>query len=184
MKKQSIENTTKNSFFALKEIFNFKSVMQIPKIDKIVINMGVGAEAVADVKIIDDFYQQLTLISGQLPVVVKAKKSISNFKLREGMPIGLKVTLRGYKKEFFLNKLIKIVLPRVRDFRGLSTKSFDGRGNYALGLKEQIVFPEIDLDIVKKVCGMDICIVTTAKNDEDAQKLLEFYGMPFKKKNL
>ncbi|WP_323847890.1 MAG: 50S ribosomal protein L5 [Phytoplasma sp.] len=180
MKKQNISNTTKNSFFALKEIFNFKSLMQIPKIDKIVINMGIG-EAVTNVKILDDFQEQLTLISGQKPVVVKAKKSISNFKLREGMPIGLKVTLRGNKKEFFLHKLIKIVLPRTRDFRGVSAKSFDGRGNYSLGIKEQIVFPEIDLDRVQKIYGMDICIVTTAKNDEDAKTLLSFYGMPFRK---
>nr|AFN02585.1 ribosomal protein L5 [Candidatus Phytoplasma ulmi]AFN02615.1 ribosomal protein L5 [Candidatus Phytoplasma ulmi] len=180
MKKQNIDLTTKNSFFALKEIFNFKSVMQVPKIEKIVINISVG-EAISNVKILDELYEQLTLISGQIPVIIKAKKSISNFKLREGMPIGLKVTLRGHKKEFFLNKLIKIVLPRTRDFRGISSKSFDGRGNYSLGIKEQIVFPEIDLDKVKKVCGMDICIVTTAKNDKDAKKLLEFYGMPFRK---
>ncbi|WCA22308.1 50S ribosomal protein L5 [Candidatus Phytoplasma oryzae] len=170
----------KNSFLTLKEILNFKSLMQLPKIEKIVINMGVG-EAISNIKILDDLTEQLTLICGQRPTVTKAKNSISNFKLREGMPIGLKVTLRRIKKEFFLNKLIKIIFPRIRDFRGLSNKSFDGRGNYSFGIKEQIVFPEIDLDKVKKVQGMDICIVTTAKNDSDAKKLLEFYGMPFKK---
>ncbi|MEZ0180049.1 50S ribosomal protein L5 ['Camptotheca acuminata' phytoplasma] len=180
MKKDNIQYTKKDSILALKEIFNFKSVMQVPKIDKIVINMGVG-EAVSNIKILDEFYEQLTLISGQVPVIIKAKKSISNFKLREGMPIGLKVTLRGSKKEFFLDKLIRIVLPRIRDFRGLNSRSFDGRGNYSLGIKEQIVFPEIDIDKIKKICGMDICIVTTAKNNEDAKKLLEFYGMPFRK---
>ncbi|MDV3167850.1 MAG: 50S ribosomal protein L5 [Candidatus Phytoplasma stylosanthis] len=180
MKKYNIQYNKQNIFLDLKKIFNFKSIMQIPKIEKIVINMGVG-RAVSDVKILDEFYDQLTLISGQVPVITKSKKSISNFKLREGMPIGLKVTLRGMKKQFFLDKLIKIVLPRIRDFRGLSVKSFDGKGNYSLGIKEQIVFPEIDLDKVKKSCGMDICIVTTAKNDSDAKKLLQFYGMPFSK---
>ncbi|KND62780.1 50S ribosomal protein L5 [Candidatus Phytoplasma phoenicium] len=178
---KKINNQTDNkSFLALKEIFNFTSVMQIPKIEKIVINMGVG-EAIANIKILDDLAEQLSLLSGQRPLVIKAKKSISNFKLREGNPIGLKVTLRGFKKEAFLNKLINIVLPRIRDFRGLSHKSFDGRGNYALGIKEQIVFPEIDLDKVKNICGMDICIVTTAQTDVDAKKLLSFYGIPFYK---
>ncbi|TVY12347.1 50S ribosomal protein L5 [Candidatus Phytoplasma pini] len=174
-------NSTKNnSLLSLKEIFNQKSIMQIPRIEKIVINMGIG-EAVSNVKILDDFYEQLTLLSGQRPLQIKAKKSISNFKLREGMPIGLKVTLRNKKKYLFLNKLINIVLPRIRDFRGISPKSFDKKGNYSLGIKEQIVFPEINLDKVKKINGMDICIVTTAKNDSDAKKLLEFYGMPFRK---
>ncbi|QTX02789.1 50S ribosomal protein L5 [Candidatus Phytoplasma luffae] len=180
MKKNDIQHPKKNLLFSLKEVFNFKSVMQIPKIEKIVINMGVG-EAVANIKILDEFSEQLTLISGQVPVVIKAKKSISNFKLREGMPIGLKVTLRGAKKEFFLDKLIRIVLPRIRDFRGLNPKSFDGKGNYSLGIKEQIVFPEIDFDKIKNIFGMDICIVTTAKNDADAKKLLDFYKMPFHK---
>ncbi|MEC4559163.1 MAG: 50S ribosomal protein L5 ['Conium maculatum' witches'-broom phytoplasma] len=179
MKKEN-NYTENNSFLALKEIFNFKSVMQVPKIDKIVINVGIG-EAVTNIKVLDEFSEQLTAISGQRPVIIKAKKSISNFKLREGMPIGLKVTLRGNKQKSFLNKLIHIALPRVRDFRGVPTKSFDGRGNYALGIKEQIIFPEISFDKVKKTFGMDICIVTTAKNDEDARKLLEFHGMPFQK---
>jgi large subunit ribosomal protein L5 len=174
------ENKKNSSFLTLKEIFNFKSIMQVPKIEKIVINMGIG-KAVSNVKILDDFCEQLTLLSGQRPLIIKAKKSISNFKLREGMPIGLKVTLRKTKKDFFLNKLIQIIFPRIRDFRGLSTKSFDGKGNYSLGIKEQIVFPEIDLDKVKNISGMDICIVTTAKNDNDAKKLLDFYGMPFKR---
>nr|WP_153368675.1 50S ribosomal protein L5 [Candidatus Phytoplasma sacchari]KAB8122825.1 50S ribosomal protein L5 [Candidatus Phytoplasma sacchari] len=178
MRKNNNLNTG-NSFLTLKEIFNFKSLMQLPKIEKIVVNMGVG-DAISNVKLLDDLAEQMTLICGQIPIVTKAKKSISNFKLREGMPIGLKVTLRRSKKEFFLNKLIKIVFPRIRDFRGLSNKSFDGKGNYSFGIKEQIVFPEIDLDKVRKVQGMDICIVTTAKNDSDARKLLEFYGMPFK----
>jgi large subunit ribosomal protein L5 len=179
MKKEN-NYTENNSFLALKEIFNFKSVMQVPKIDKIVINVGIG-EAVTNIKVLDEFSEQLTAISGQRPVIIKAKKSISNFKLREGMSIGLKVTLRGNKQKFFLNKLTHIALPRVRDFRGVPTKSFDGRGNYALGIKEQIIFPEISFDKVKKIFGMDICIVTTAKNDEDARKLLEFHSMPFKK---
>ncbi|WP_457916086.1 50S ribosomal protein L5 [Candidatus Phytoplasma sacchari] len=178
MRKNNNLNTG-NSFLTLKEIFNFKSLMQLPKVEKIVVNMGVG-DAISNVKLLDDLAEQMTLICGQIPIVTKAKKSISNFKLREGMPIGLKVTLRRSKKEFFLNKLIKIVFPRIRDFRGLSNKSFDGKGNYSFGIKEQIVFPEIDLDKVRKVQGMDICIVTTAKNDSDARKLLEFYGMPFK----
>ncbi|RAM57774.1 50S ribosomal protein L5 [Candidatus Phytoplasma oryzae] len=169
-----------SSVLTLKEIFNYKSIMQLPKVDKIVINMGIS-EAVSNIKILDDFSEQMTLICGQRPVITKAKKSISNFKVREGMPIGLKVTLRRLKKDFFLNKLIKIVLPRIRDFRGLSNKSFDGNGNYSFGIKEQIVFPEIDLDKVKKINGMDICIVTTAKNDLECKKLLKFYGMPFKR---
>ncbi|MDV3166888.1 MAG: 50S ribosomal protein L5 [Vigna little leaf phytoplasma] len=179
MKKFSNHNRDTN-FLPLKEIFNFQSIMQIPKIEKIVINMGVG-RAVSNIKILDELSEQLILLSGQRPLIIKAKKSISNFKLREGNPIGLKVTLRGIKKEAFIYKLINIVLPRIRDFRGLSHKSFDGRGNYALGIKEQIVFPEIELDKVKNICGMDICIVTTAKTDTDAKKLLEFYGMPFYK---
>ncbi|MDO8168115.1 50S ribosomal protein L5 [Candidatus Phytoplasma melaleucae] len=172
-----IEN---NSFSSLKEIFNVKTIMQVPKIEKIVINMGVG-RAASDTKILEECQEQLTLISGQLPIVIKAKKSISNFKLREGMSIGLKVTLRRTKKEFFLNKLIHIVLSRLKDFSGLSLKSFDGRGNYNIGIKEQIIFPEISFDKIKRIFGMDICIVTTAKSNEEAKKLLEFYGMPFKR---
>ncbi|MFR0367865.1 50S ribosomal protein L5 [Candidatus Phytoplasma palmae] len=170
----------KNLFLTLKEIFNFKSIMQVPKIEKIVINMGVG-EVVSNDKVLDELFEQLTLLSGQRPLLIKAKKSISNFKLREGMIIGLKVTLRGKKKEAFFYKLINIVFPRIRDFRGVSPKSFDGNGNYSLGIKEQNVFLEIDLDKIKKISGMDITIVTTSNNDSDAKKLLEFYGMPFHK---
>ncbi|WP_334331145.1 50S ribosomal protein L5 [Candidatus Phytoplasma prunorum] len=159
--------------------FSYKSLMQVPKIDKIVINMGVG-DAATNPKVLENVFQELTLLSGQRPVATKAKKSISNFKLREGMLIGVKVTLRGERKESFLYKLTQVVLPRVRDFRGVSPKSFDGRGNYSLGLKEQIVFPEINIDKITKNRGMDIVIVTTAKTNEEAKKLLELYGMPFK----
>lgn len=165
------------SFF-MKDL-NYKCVMQVPKIDKIIINMGVG-DAVTNTKILDNVIEELTLLSGQRPIITKAKKSISNFKLREGMAIGAKVTLRSHRQESFLYKLTQIVLPRVRDFRGLSKKSFDGRGNYSLGLKEQIVFPEINIDKLIKNRGMDIIIVTTAKTDKEAKQLLELYGMPFK----
>jgi large subunit ribosomal protein L5 len=160
--------------------FNYKSVMQVPKIEKIVINMGVG-DAVFNPKVLDDAVEELKQISGQKPLVTKAKNSISNFKLREGMPIGAKVTLRGDRMYFFLNKLISIALPRVRDFRGISSNAFDGRGNYTVGIKEQIIFPEISLDKVKKVRGMDIVIVTTAKTDQEGRALLSLLGMPFKK---
>lgn len=175
------ENTLEYSKITatLMETFNYKSVMQVPKVEKVVINMGVG-DAIFNVKVLDDVVEELKLLSGQSPVITKAKKAISNFKLREGMPIGAKVTLRGARKEAFLCKLTRLVFPRVRDFRGISGKSFDGRGNYALGLKEQIVFPEINIDKVKKIRGMDIIIVTTAKNNTQAKKLLELYGMPFK----
>ncbi|MFP7699378.1 MAG: 50S ribosomal protein L5 [Candidatus Phytoplasma pyri] len=159
--------------------FSYKSLMQVPKIDKIVINMGVG-DAATNPKVLENVFEELTLLSGQRPIATKAKKSISNFKLREGMIIGAKVTLRGERKESFLYKLTQIVLPRVRDFRGVSPKSFDGRGNYSLGLKEQIVFPEINIDKITKNRGMDIIIVTTAKTNKEAKKLLELYGMPFK----
>lgn len=160
--------------------FNYKSVMQVPKIEKIVINMGVG-DAVANSKALDVAVEELTLLAGQKPVVTKAKKSIAGFRLREGMPIGAKVTLRGERMYQFLDKLVAVSLPRVRDFRGVSKKSFDGRGNYTLGVKEQLIFPEIDYDKVSKVRGMDIVIVTTANTDEEARELLTQFGMPFQK---
>jgi len=160
--------------------FTYKSPMQIPKIEKIVINMGCG-DAVANSKVLDDAVEELAQIAGQKPVITKAKKSIANFKLREGMPIGCKVTLRGERMYQFLDKLVSISLPRVRDFRGISDHAFDGRGNYTLGVKEQLIFPEIDFDKVKKVRGMDIVIVTTAKTDEEGRALLSLMGMPFRK---
>ena len=152
--------------------------MEIPKIEKIIINMGIG-EAVANSKALDAAVSELITIAGQKPVVTKAKKSIAAFKLRAGMPIGTKVTLRGDRMYFFLDKLMNVALPRVRDFRGVSASAFDGRGNYALGLKEQLIFPEIEYDKVDKVHGMDIIIVTTAKTDEEARELLRLLGMPF-----
>ncbi|MCR4898807.1 MAG: 50S ribosomal protein L5 [Acholeplasmatales bacterium] len=164
----------------LQEKFNYKSPMQIPALSKIVINMGVG-EAVQNSKVLDDAVDDLTLIAGQKPVVTKAKKSIANFKLREDMPIGCKVTLRGVRMYEFFDKLVSISLPRVRDFRGVNPNAFDGRGNYTLGVKEQLIFPEIDFDKVKKVRGMDIVIVTTAKTDEEGRSLLALMGMPFRK---
>ncbi len=160
--------------------FNYQSSMEIPKIEKIVINMGVG-DAVANAKVLDDAVEELTQIAGQKPVVTKAKKSIANFKLREGMPIGCKVTLRGVRMYEFLDKLVSIALPRVRDFHGINGNAFDGRGNYTLGVKEQLIFPEINFDKVKKVRGMDIVIVTTAKSDEEGRALLQLMGMPFRK---
>lgn len=159
---------------------NYKSTMECPKIAKVVINMGVG-DAVAEPKHLEDAVADLTKLAGQKPVITKAKKSIANFKLREGMPIGAKVTLRGERMYDFLDKLINVSLPRVRDFRGVSPTAFDGRGNYTLGVKEQIIFPEIEYDKVSKVRGMDIVIVTTAKNNEDAKELLTELGMPFSK---
>jgi large subunit ribosomal protein L5 len=165
---------------ALMGKFNYKSVMQVPKIEKIVINMGVG-DAVQNAKALDNAVEELALISGQKPIVTRAKKSIAGFRLREGMPIGAKVTLRGERMYEFLDKLISVSLPRVRDFRGVSKKSFDGRGNYTLGIKEQLIFPEIDYDKVNKVRGMDIVIVTTANTDEEARELLTLLGMPFQK---
>jgi large subunit ribosomal protein L5 len=160
--------------------FNYTSSMQVPKIDKIVLNMGVG-DAVANAKNLDEAVEELTLISGQKPMITKAKKSIANFRLREGMSIGAKVTLRGDRMYDFLNKLINVSLPRVRDFRGVSTRSFDGRGNYTLGVKEQLIFPEIDFDKVNRTRGLDIVIVTTAQTDEEARELLTQFGMPFAK---
>ena len=165
---------------ALVEKFNYSSIMQTPKVEKIVINMGVG-EAVSNSKTLDKAVEELTLISGQKPVITKAKKSIAGFRLREGMPIGCKVTLRGERMYEFLDKLVTVSLPRVRDFHGVSNKSFDGRGNYTLGVKEQLIFPEVDYDLVDKVRGMDIVIVTTANTDEESRELLTQLGMPFQK---
>ncbi|WLR50973.1 50S ribosomal protein L5 [Bacillus tianshenii] len=165
---------------SLVEKFNYSSVMQAPKLEKIVINMGVG-DAVQNAKALDTAVEELTQIAGQKPVVTRAKKSIAGFRLREGMPIGAKVTLRGERMYDFLDKLISVSLPRVRDFRGVSKKAFDGRGNYTLGVKEQLIFPEIEYDKVNKVRGMDIVIVTTANSDEEASELLTQFGMPFKK---
>ena len=160
--------------------FSYKSVMQVPKLDKIVINMGIG-EGSHDDKFIEAALKDLEIITGQKPVVTKARKSIAGFKLREGQPIGVKVTLRGENMYNFMEKLIKVALPRVRDFRGISKHAFDGHGNYTLGIKEQLVFPEIVYDDVVKVRGMDIVFVTTAKSNEEAFKLLSEFGMPFKK---
>jgi len=165
---------------ALMQKFNYTSVMQVPKIDKVVINIGMG-EAVSNSKVLDVALEELQIISGQKPVVTRAKKSIAGFKLREDMPIGVKVTLRGERMYHFLDKLFNISLPRVRDFQGVSTKAFDGRGNYTLGLKEQLIFPEIEYDKVDKTRGMDIVIVTTAKSDEESRELLTQMGMPFAK---
>jgi large subunit ribosomal protein L5 len=165
---------------ALMSKFNYSSVMQVPVIDKIVINMGVG-DAVQNSKALDVAVEELQIIAGQKPVVTRAKASIAGFRLREGMPIGAKVTLRGQKMYEFLDKLVSISLPRVRDFRGVSKKAFDGRGNYTLGVKEQLIFPEINYDKVNKLRGMDIVIVTTAKTDEEARELLTQVGMPFQK---
>ena len=165
---------------SLMEKFNYSSKMQAPKIEKIVLNIGVG-DAVSNSKLLDDAVNELTLITGQKSVVTRAKKSIAGFKLREGQAIGCKVTLRGETMYTFLEKLIKIVLPRVRDFRGISNKAFDGRGNYTLGIKEQTIFPEIVYDEVVKVRGMDIVFVTTAKTNEEALDLLKGFGLPFKK---
>ncbi len=164
---------------ALIEEFSYKNPMEVPRLEKIVLNMGVG-EAVADSKKIKSAVKEMTLIAGQAPVVTKAKKSVATFKLREGMPVGCKVTLRRERMYEFLDRLVTIALPRVRDFRGLSGKSFDGRGNYALGLKEQIVFPEIDYDSVDEIRGLDIVICTTAKNDTEAKALLSGFQLPFR----
>lgn len=165
---------------ALQAKFNYKSSMQIPHLEKIVINMGVG-DATQNAKLIEAAVEDLTAISGQKPVITKAKKSIAVFKVREGQEIGCKVTLRGARMYEFLSKLVNIALPRVRDFRGVSAKAFDGRGNYTLGIKEQLIFPEINYDKVVKVRGMDIVIVTTAKTDEEGRELLKLFGMPFEK---
>lgn len=163
---------------ALKDRFQFKSVMQVPKLEKIVVNKGIGA-AVADKKLVDIGIEELTTITGQKAVATVSKKDVSNFKLRRGVPIGAKVTLRGDRMYEFLDRLTTIALPRVRDFKGISDKGFDGRGNYTLGVKEQIIFPEISIDKVQKISGMDITFVTTAKNDEESLELLKALGMPF-----
>ena len=165
---------------ALMSKFGYKSVMQIPKLDKVVINCGCG-EARDNPKIMDAVLADLAAITGQHPVICKAKKSVANFKLREGMPIGAKVTLRGDKMYEFVDRLFSVALPRVRDFRGINGDSFDGRGNYSLGIKEQLIFPEIDYDKIDKVRGMDICFVTTAKTDEESRELLTLMGAPFAK---
>ena len=165
---------------SLVEKFGYKSVMQTPEVNKIVINMGVG-DAVSNAKNLDKAVEELTVISGQKPLITKAKKSIAGFRLREGMPIGTKVTLRGDRMYDFLDKLVSVSLPRVRDFHGISNKSFDGRGNYTLGVKEQLIFPEVDYDKVDKTRGMDIVIVTTANTDEESRELLTQLGMPFQK---
>ncbi len=166
----------------LKEEFSYANVMEIPKLEKVVINVGVG-EAIQDKKSLDTIVQNVALITGQQPVTTKAKKSISNFKLREGMPIGCKVTLRGRIMFEFLDRFINLALPRTRDFQGIPDKSFDGRGNYTVGVKEHTIFPEIDTDKVTKIHGMDITFVTSAKTDEEALALLKHFGMPFKRRN-
>ncbi|HEO8421685.1 50S ribosomal protein L5 [Niallia sp. FSL W8-0635] len=176
LKEKFVKETTP----ALMSKFNYKSVMEVPRLEKIVVNMGVG-DAVANAKALDVAVEELALITGQKPLITRAKKSIAGFRLREGMPIGAKVTLRGERMYQFIDKLVSVSLPRVRDFRGISKKSFDGRGNYTLGVKEQLIFPEIDYDKVNKVRGMDIVIVTTAKTDEEARELLTQFGMPFQK---
>ncbi|XOV91843.1 MAG: 50S ribosomal protein L5 [Bacteroidota bacterium] len=163
---------------ALKEKFQYKSIMQVPKLTKISINKGIG-EAVADKKMVDVGVEELTIITGQKAVPTIAKNSVSNFKLREGMPIGAKVTLRGDKMYEFLDRLMTVALPRVRDFRGIKERGFDGRGNYTLGIKEQIIFPEISIDKVNKITGMDITFVTTAQTDEESLTLLKAFGLPF-----
>ncbi len=167
---------------ALKEKFQYSSIMQVPKLTKIVINKGIGA-AVADKKLVDQGVEELSLITGQKAVSTKAKIAVSNFKLREGMPIGAKVTLRGEKMYEFLDRLMTVALPRVRDFKGISDKGFDGRGNYTLGVTEQIIFPEISIEKVNKISGMDITFVTTANTDEEAFAMLKAFGMPFVNKN-
>jgi len=174
------ENYKNNIAPALMKKFNYSNPMEVPKLDKIVINMGVG-EAKDNPKALEGAVNDMTIISGQKPVITKAKKSIANFKVREGMQIGCKVTLRGDKMYDFADRLISLALPRVRDFRGVSADSFDGRGNYALGIKEQLIFPEISYDKIDKVRGMDIIFVTTAKTDEEAKELLALMGMPFVK---
>ena len=165
---------------AMQKKFNYKNVMQIPKMDKIVVNMGVG-EAKDNAKLLESAANDMQIITGQKPVITKAKKSIANFKIRDGMNIGCKVTLRGEKMYEFMDRLINLALPRVRDFRGVNPNAFDGRGNYALGIKEQLIFPEIEYDKIDKVRGMDIIFVTTAKTDEEARELLTLFNMPFSK---
>jgi large subunit ribosomal protein L5 len=160
----------------------FKSIMQVPRVKKVVVNIGVGSETQSDNKALDAAVSDLSLITGQKPVVTKARKSIANFKLREGKPIGVKVTLRGQKMWAFLDRLMNVALPRVRDFRGVTAEAFDGRGNYTLGLREQLVFPEIEYDKIDKIRGMEITVVTSARTDEDGRRLLQLLGMPFTRK--
>lgn len=174
------EKYTKEVVPAMMKDFSYSSVMEVPKIEKVVVNMGVG-DAIQNAKLMDEAVEEMAAITGQAPVITKAKKSIANFKVREGMPIGCKTTLRSDKMYEFLDKLFNISLPRVRDFRGVSDTAFDGRGNYTLGVKEQIIFPEIDFDKVNRTRGMDVVIVTTAKTNEEAKALLEGLGMPFVK---
>jgi large subunit ribosomal protein L5 len=173
------EGYEKKAVPALMKRFNYKNRMEVPKLEKIVINMGLG-EAIQNIKILDSAVQELSQITGQKPVITKAKKSIAQFKLRTGMPIGCMVTLRKERMYEFFNRLVNVTLPRVRDFKGLSGKSFDGRGNYAIGIREQLIFPEIHYDKIDKVKGMNIVIVTTAKTDEEGKELLKLLGMPFR----
>ena len=180
MASRLLETYKNNVVPALVEKFEYKSVMQAPKLEKITINMGVG-EAKDNQKFLEAALEEMTLIAGQKPVTTKARKSVSNFKIREGMAVGCKVTLRGERMYEFFDKLVNISLPRVRDFRGVSKTSFDGRGNYALGIKEQLIFPEINYDKIDKLRGMDIIITTTANTDEEARELLKLMGMPFMK---
>ena len=172
------ETYTNEIVDAMIKKFGYKNIMQVPKLEKVVVNMGVG-EAKENVKILEAAMKDLEIITGQKPIQTKAKKSVANFKIREGMPIGCKVTLRGDKMYEFVDRLINLALPRVRDFRGVNPDAFDGRGNYSLGIKEQLIFPEIEYDKVDKIRGMDIIIVTTAKTDEEARELLTQFGMPF-----
>lgn len=165
---------------ALLEKFKYDNIMEVPKLEKIVLNMGIG-DARENPKSLESAVEEMTVITGQKPIVTKARKSVSNFKIREGMPVGCKVTLRGERMYDFLDKLMNIALPRVRDFRGVSPTSFDGRGNYSMGVKEQLIFPEVEYDKVDKIRGMDIIVVTTAKSDEEAKELLTLLGMPFRK---
>jgi large subunit ribosomal protein L5 len=164
----------------LMEEFGYKSIMQVPKLTKIVLNMGLG-EAIQNIKVLDSAVQELSLIAGQKPIITRARKSIAAFKLRAGVPIGCKVTLRGLRMYDFFNRLVNVALPRVRDFRGVSPKGFDGRGSYSLGIKEHIIFPEIDYDKIDKIKGLNVTIVTTARNDEEGIALLRSMGMPFRK---
>ncbi len=166
---------------ALMKKFKYKNIMQVPKMEKIVVNMGLG-EAVQNIKILDHAVQELTVITGQKPVITRAKRSIAQFKLRQGMPIGCRVTLRKQRMYEFYNRLVNVALPRVRDFRGISPKSFDGRGNFAMGVREQIIFPEVDYDSIDKIKGFNVVVTTTAKTDEEARELLKLLGMPFRER--
>lgn len=172
------EKYTRDILPQMMKRFGYKNIMEVPKLDKVVINMGLG-EAIQNVKLLESAEKELAAITGQKPVITKARKAIANFKLRQGMPIGCKVTLRRERMYEFLDRLLNLALPRIRDFKGVSPKAFDGRGNYALGIREQIIFPEIDYDKIDKIKGMNIVITTTAKNDEEAKALLEYFGMPF-----